>query len=246
MKDGMIFSQQSQQVRENADVLGQLFDRLPQVFLFVKDLSGKFVRVNQALAELHGCPSEDGMLGKTDHDFHSEFLADSYQAEDQLVMDSQVPLLNQIWLVPTEVAVRWYRCNKIPAMNAQGEVVGVGGVLLPYEDGGEVPREYSRLQPALAMANERFRESVSVGDLASAAGYSVNQFSRNFQFLFRMTPAQYIRRLRVYEAARLLRNTSKPVGEIALEVGFYDASAFTKVFRKDMGESPLQFRKDWS
>ncbi len=246
MENGILFPAGSQEVRENAEILGQLFDRLSQIFLFVKDLKGIFVRVNQATAELHGCPNEEGMLGKTDHDFHSKILADGYRNGDDQVITSGKPLLNEIWLVPTVVAVRWYRCDKLPIFGQEGEVIGVGGVLLPYDETADVPPEYRRIQPALTIANERFRESVSVSELASASGYSVNQFSRNFQFLFHMTPAQYIRRLRVYEAARLLRNTSKPVGEIALEVGFYDASAFTKVFRKDMGEPPLQFRKNWT
>ena len=57
-----------------------------------------------------------------------------------------------------------------------------------------------------------------------------------------LTPTQYIIKVRVSAATRMLRETGRPVSEIAQACGFYDHSAFTRVFRKVTGLTPTQMR----
>src|ERR1043166_7648601 len=86
------------QVAEPA-VFAELFDVLPEVFLFIKDRAHRYVKVNRSLVLLHGCRSEAELIGRSDHDFNPPVLATQYVAEDRRVMSSGQPLLDQVWLV---------------------------------------------------------------------------------------------------------------------------------------------------
>ena len=55
-----------------------------------------------------------------------------------------------------------------------------------------------------------------------------------------------LQRLRCEEAARLLRETERSVGEIIQMVGYKNESFFRQVFREFCGKTPLQYRKQWT
>jgi hypothetical protein len=63
-----------------AEQILALFDVLPDVFLFVKDRTSRFVRANRAFLVMHGCRSNADVVGRTDHDFHPPALATQYTA----------------------------------------------------------------------------------------------------------------------------------------------------------------------
>ena len=58
-----------------------------------------------------------------------------------------------------------------------------------------------------------------------------------------MTPVEYLTRHRVDAAARLLQESAMSAGEIAASCGFTDASYFGKVFRREFGCTPGQYRR---
>jgi AraC-like DNA-binding protein len=58
-----------------------------------------------------------------------------------------------------------------------------------------------------------------------------------------VTPHQYLRRRRLERAARLLRETARPVTGICLDCGFQSLGAFSSLFRARYGASPREFRK---
>lgn len=57
-----------------------------------------------------------------------------------------------------------------------------------------------------------------------------------------MSLREYVNKLRIDEAKRLLLSTGKTVSEIAGEVGFDNISYFSTVFRKQCGMSPLDWK----
>jgi len=89
----------------------------------------------------------------------------------------------------------------------------------------------------------RYAESLLVRDLAAEAGLSRSQFERQFVHLFGTTPREYLVRVRVYAACRLLVETDDNVTQIAMQTGFYDHSHFCRTFRRIMGISPGLFRR---
>ena len=58
-----------------------------------------------------------------------------------------------------------------------------------------------------------------------------------------MTPHQYLIRSRLRRAARLLADATRPIGEIAFDVGFGDLSNFVRTFHRAAGVSPRRFRQ---
>jgi AraC-like DNA-binding protein len=87
-----------------------------------------------------------------------------------------------------------------------------------------------------------YTESLRIEDIATKAGLSVYQFEQRVQRLFQMSPLQLLHKLRLDEATRLLRETDLPLGEIALQTGWCDQSAFTRHFSRYAGMAPGKFR----
>jgi len=221
-----------------------LFDALPDVQLFVKDRESRFVRVSAAWVARHGCRSATEAIGKTDFDFHPPALAEQYVAEDQRVMRSGRPLLDQAWLVADHTGMpQWYLCTKLPLLDAAGRPAGIAGILRPFDHAGNAPDEYKRLTPALEHVVAHYRRPLAVADLARRAGLSASQLQREFRRLFGMTVGDYVLRLRLLMARRRLRSTTDAVGRIATECGFYDQSHFTRAFKRHTGQTPLEYRR---
>ena len=85
-------------------------------------------------------------------------------------------------------------------------------------------------------------ESISIDSLAELAELSPFHFSRVFKQATGITPLQFVTRERMLQAQQLIRETSRSLIEIALEVGYTSPSHFAQVFRRTVGMAPTQFR----
>ncbi len=221
----------------------ELFEHLPRVYLFVKDLAGRFVKVNRSMLLLHGLQKESEMLGRTDFDFHPPALAAQYVEEDRRVMESKAPLCDQIWLVTGHDRMpRWFLSTKVPLLGKSGRPVGLAGVLRAYEHTGPSPAHYSRMTPVMEYVLAHYGEKIPIQRLAGLAHLSVSQFQRDFRRLYGMSPGDYLLKVRLLMARRALEETGLAVGTIALECGFYDQSHFNRAFRAQLGIPPLEYR----
>lgn len=227
-----------------AEQLLELFDVLPDVFLFVKDRASRFVRANRAFLVMHGCRSNADVVGRTDHDFHPPPLATQYIAEDERVMRSGRPLKDQAWLVPDHTGMpAWFLCTKLPLFDAAGAVSGLAGILRPFDHAGNAPQEYRRLTPAIQLVTSGYERLIRASELANACGLSVSQLQREFRRLFGISPTDYILRTRLLVARQMLERSATTVGEVAVACGFYDQSHFTKAFKAHTGLPPQAYRR---
>ena len=103
-----------------------------------------------------------------------------------------------------------------------------------HHDLGETMKQFIRLN---------YRCRLSLNEIAKALHVNASYASRYFSMKFGMTVTEYINSVRINRAEMLLLTTDAPVGNIALNVGFEDANYFSRVFRKEEGCSPLQYRK---
>jgi transcriptional regulator GlxA family with amidase domain len=85
-------------------------------------------------------------------------------------------------------------------------------------------------------------EDVGVRDISDLVGLSRFHFVRLFKRETGVTPYQYLLQLRIRHAIGLLRDTKRPVTDIAFDVGFGDLSNFINTFRRKVGCSPQRFR----
>ena len=154
----------------------QLFEYLPRAYVFFKDVDGRFVYGNKSFLLLHGCASLQELLGKSDYDFHPPALASQYVDEDQRVMASGAPLPEQVWLVMGyDQMPRWYVSTKIPLLEDGKTLVGIAGVMRPYEHAGSAPSDYHRLTPVMEYVLDHHRERLPVATMAEIAHLSVSQ-----------------------------------------------------------------------
>ena len=228
-------------------VFAAMFDFLPGAYLFVKDGRHRYVKVNPALARLHGCASPEEMVGKCDLDFNPPALAVRYVEEDRRVMESRKPLVDQIWLVRDANGMpHWLLSTKVPLAGRDGKVIGLAGVMRPIAGAGDAPGPYQRLTCVCDHVLAHYAEPLAVADLAKLAHLSVSQLQREFRRLFAMSPNDYVMRVRLDMARLRLEQTMEPAGRIALDCGFYDQSHFTRIFRRATGMSPLEYRRRYS
>lgn len=87
------------------------------------------------------------------------------------------------------------------------------------------------------------KNEVSVAALAALYGQSREHFIRSFRGFMGVTPYRYRQDRRMDHARMLLADTDLPVSRIAEEVGLADAQYFSRIFKKEVGVSPLAFRK---
>lgn len=90
---------------------------------------------------------------------------------------------------------------------------------------------------------QNYREDLTRNDLADVVHITPNYLSKRFHSETGMSLREYINRLRVDEAKRLLLSTNATISEIASEVGFDNISYFSTVFRKQCGVSPIEWSR---
>ncbi|WP_343250360.1 response regulator [Diplocloster hominis] len=103
-------------------------------------------------------------------------------------------------------------------------------------------RNKALMMRCAAYIQEHFRESLTVGDLASFIQRSPNYLSHLFKMGFGISFSEYVNQVRIREAQRLLRHTDMLVYEIARETGFSDYDYFKQVFKRVAGTSPSDYR----
>ena len=101
-----------------------------------------------------------------------------------------------------------------------------------------------QIERAAAYFNENYNTKISIDDYAESLHSSTNWFIHNFKQYAGMSPAQYILSLRMVNAQSLLERTTYNIKEISEIVGYENPLYFSRVFKKEIGKSPAQYRKE--
>lgn len=84
--------------------------------------------------------------------------------------------------------------------------------------------------------------NLSIDDLAKLSNLSLSSFKREFKSIYNNSPQSYINTKKLEKAQALLQNTNLAIGEIAFDIGFNDPQYFTRLFTKNIGITPSDFR----
>ena len=98
------------------------------------------------------------------------------------------------------------------------------------------------LRTAREYLEANFLRSLSLAEVAGAAGVHRVHLSREFRRHFSTTVGEFVRRKRVEHACQLVSNTNEPLADIAMSCGFSDQSHFSATFRRQLGLTPGRFR----
>ena len=100
----------------------------------------------------------------------------------------------------------------------------------------------------LSKARERIHARpearVTLEEIAEEAGVHPVHLAATFRRVFGVTVASYIRRLRIEQACRALRESNAPLADVALAAGFADQSHFGRTFKRLMRMTPSQYRRN--
>lgn len=104
------------------------------------------------------------------------------------------------------------------------------------------PETRRLVRRAMAYIHEHYMEPIARKEIAAHVSISARHLDRCFSDEIGITPMAYLNRFRLQHARRLLQSTILSVSEIAAAVGFSDSSYFCRVFRRDLGMSPTDYR----
>ena len=105
----------------------------------------------------------------------------------------------------------------------------------------------SELDPMLKRVMQFIEEHISdsgigVGDMAAAAAVSRSGLQRKLKQTMGITPQELLSEARIKRACQLLRQTDKPVAEIAYACGFNDPKYFSRCFKQSTGKTPSEYK----
>jgi len=90
--------------------------------------------------------------------------------------------------------------------------------------------------------DEHYAEPLPLRRVAATAAMSRFAFSRAFTAVMGVQFRTYLLQLRIAKACPLLVDSSRSISDVAQVVGFTDLPRFDKVFKKQTGLSPSQYR----
>ncbi len=230
-----------------ASFVEDLFDRVPDVVFFIKDLEGRYVVVNRTLMARCGLESKSELLGHTTEELFPAPLGRRYLNQDLTVCRTGNAIVArlELHLYPSRTE-GWCLTDKSPVFGSQGEVIGLVGISRDLRVPSLDEKGLREVAAAVAYLEKNFDHALRVEELAAEAGLSLYQLNRRIRGVYGITPSQLIAKTRLDNASRLLRQSDRPIGEIAVACGFFDQSAFSRLFKSVVGLTPTQYRARYS
>jgi AraC-like DNA-binding protein len=199
--------------------------------------------VNQTLVARCGRRSKNELLGRTSREVFPSPLGDRFLEQDQAICASGTPIVQnlELHLYPTRLE-GWCLTDKTPLFGSDGSVIGVAGISRDLQSPGGTADGFAELAAAVEHVRAHLGSALRVDELARIAGLSVYQLNRRLRSIFGITAGQLITKVRIDAASAMLRRGPTPIAEIANTCGYFDQSAFSRVFRRTVGLTPRAYR----
>lgn len=223
----------------------QLFDHLPDVCLFIKNVDSELIYGNQSLLDRLDLASLSELEGTMDSDHFPAEMCEGFIKDDQIVFSTLEPIENRIELgFNGRFNLVWYSTSKLPVVTKKGDLKGLIGITRIHED-EKLAQQFGRAGffQLVKWLCENTNRRVTTKEMAKVAGLSIWQLRKRFQEILAMTPQEFELASRIRRASQALIDNNKTISEIALEYGFCDQSAFSNQFKNRIGYSPTEFRE---
>jgi len=102
--------------------------------------------------------------------------------------------------------------------------------------------QFARIAAALSHLHAHFTEPLNVETLASRANMSASTFHEHFKRSTLLSPVQYLKRLRLLKAQRLLLCEGMSVAQVAHQVGYQSPSQFSREYKRYFERNPGEER----
>ncbi len=225
-------------------LIGNLLTCIPGLHYVIKDVSGRFMMMDDAfLRKLH-LKSKRELLGKTDYDLFPKDVAEGYVKDDQYVIENRKALLNRIEVIPSsQKLLEWWVTSKYPVFNLEGEIIGIAAIT-SRTDRVDMPSvQNPEMQEVVLYISKHYGSAITLDDLSKVAKMSERTFIRHFRKCYNTSPLKYVSQARLNAACHDLIYSHEGISEIAFKCGFFDQSHLTREFRAKFNITPLGYRK---
>jgi len=223
-----------------------LFDLIPDIYFYIKGITGRWVTCNIASLRLLSLTKRHEIFGAREESFFPPLIAEAIKQDDMNVIRNQVRIVNKFELIADERGqLIWVVTNKLPIMNTRGETLGLAGVTRILPESGVLPGPLERFREIVAHIEDNMAQPIRIPDLAAMAGMSESHFRRRFKAAFGVSAQDFILRTRLLAASRMIANSADPFSVISLRCGFSDQSYFTRQFARFFGHPPKRYRLRW-
>ncbi|HTK06354.1 MAG TPA: AraC family transcriptional regulator [Ktedonobacteraceae bacterium] len=220
-----------------------LFDRIPDIVFFVKDVAGRYIVVNETLMQRCGCRQKSQVVGHTPLDLFPLELGARYAEQDQYVITTGRTIDNQLELhLYTDQEPVWCLTYKNPLFDHDGLIIGLAGISRDVSTPDKNHPIYQKIAEVVLHIQRHYGETLRLEELARLANLSVSQLERTIRRIFQLSPKQLIIKTRL-EAARHFLKEEKSIADIAYTCGYTDHSAFSRQFKATIGLSPTEYRE---
>ncbi|HJA08747.1 MAG TPA: AraC family transcriptional regulator [Candidatus Mailhella merdigallinarum] len=96
----------------------------------------------------------------------------------------------------------------------------------------------NQIAEAISWLREHYADSINMEELARRVNMASSTFNRHFRQVTSLSPLQFQKRLRLYEAERLMLQEGKDAGTAALMVGYESGSQFNREYKRQFGAPP--------
>lgn len=105
-------------------------------------------------------------------------------------------------------------------------------------------KNHAGVQKILTYISRHYSEPITLDMIAKELSFSVGECCRMFKRITGQTIISYLTLYRISKSIELLRDTDLSISQIAYETGFSGTSYFIEKFKKQLGTTPLKFRKE--
>ena len=120
----------------------------------------------------------------------------------------------------------------------------VGNILTEYPIEQIMSSTTSISFQAMRYMDLHYHDDIQISDIANSIGIHTNYLSSMFKNEMDISPKKYLSNLKINKAKELLAESDNPINIVSSSVGFSDALSFSKFFKKEIGISPSEYRKE--
>ena len=222
----------------------ELFDGVADTVFFMKDEIGRYVAVNQTLVMRAGLKQKSDLIGRTALEVFQGALGQRFSQQDRMIVAGGGALRSELELhLYPNGKEGWCLTWKEPMFSSDGAIIGLSGISRDLPSRTVLPDELHGISRALDHIHANLDKALRLPEIAALAGLSAFQFDNRMRILFGISTTQYLTRLRLDLARKLLRESDSAISNVALECGYGDQAAFTRQFRRSIGMTPGAYRE---
>ncbi len=222
----------------------QLLAHVEDLVFCIKNRRGQYLAVNDAFLRRVRVTDRSQLLGRTARELFPALLAAGYEQQDAYVFSRGEEIRDRLeMLIHRDGSTGWYLADKVPVRDATGEVIALAGTSRDLHAPTAADPRLGQLARAVERMRHDYASPLRIAELAADAGLSLSRFERLMHHILRVSPRQFLTRLRVEAAADQLRRGDRPLAEIALDCGFCDQPTFCRQFKDATGMSPSAYRR---